>query len=217
MAEGQGLSKLLPANSTHSFSAHCSAQNPTKRNSFIAFCLNNTDQIAETIYFHELPVVVFWALYFFFFLFAVGLKICSETWKPVLVNRPQKQELWKAAIYLLFWPFSTVWKWANHFIFLCWSENCILPIPMKCLTLSAPAMTMKAEKQFNCNTWDHCLVSLDTGFFPVFLSFSVYLPPTLAFLISCSPCQKELLFIPHSGVLNLTSWINQPRACCHCT
>lgn len=62
MVEGQGLSKLLPANLTHSFSAHCSAQNPTKENNFTSFCFDNVDQRTEWIYFCE-----FYLFFLFFF------------------------------------------------------------------------------------------------------------------------------------------------------
>lgn len=67
MAEGQGLSKLPPANLTHSFSARCSAQNPKKEKSFTSFSLNSIDQTTERVYFNGFAFFLQLGLRWFFF------------------------------------------------------------------------------------------------------------------------------------------------------
>lgn len=234
MAEGQGLLKLLPTNLTRSFSAHCSARNPTKENNFISFHLKGVEWTNEYTFAivgldfcccHCLGVLrILWGflfggvfLFWFVDLFVWVFFVCvirfanRETWKAVAVNRPQRQKAQEAVIYLLCWLLSFVWKRVIHLTFPFGIKN-ISPMSIKCLSLSSPVPTIKAEKL----RWALLSKAWIWDFFTVFLCLCFYQSPNLVFPISYSPFQKGLIFVPHSGVFNLISSINQTHApwCC---
>lgn len=100
VAEGQGLSKLPPANLTRSFSARCSAQNPEKEKRFITFNLNSIEQTTEKLYSNGFAFCFSIRFEFFFFPLLLHLKIFRESC-GTKVNWPHKQDLPKAGISLL--------------------------------------------------------------------------------------------------------------------